>query len=266
MTTHRNRAGGAGAARTPRRLFVLALGLVCAGAIPSAALATAKPVTVSYKVPVRQGALASGRTVAATAMVANPRRNMSGWWSPQTVGAVIRTGVNASSKKPYTAQGYRCTRAVRGDVTSFTCNLRGADVPISVKLTFAVKYARGRLGSTSAGGQDPTVPVVMNVTGLPAHSDVALVFGQAFNAPYPGSILSFHSDSGATLSMPHDGVVILGDRATVDATLTSAVDITEGASAFNGIATVPTGATLTVGVNGHRPVTVDSGQFSLPLS
>ena len=95
---------------------------------PAGALAV-KPIRKSYAVQVKPMALASASTVKASVIVTAPEAKVSSWWSAGTVSAVVRKGVNGGYQRPYAAQGYRCTPVVRGEKTSFTCKLVGADDP-----------------------------------------------------------------------------------------------------------------------------------------
>jgi hypothetical protein len=125
----------------------IALGiLACLVFVPAAALA-AKTTTVNYTVTVKPLALAKGKTVKAKAVVTAPESKVKDWWSQKTVAAVVRKGVNGGYQSPYKSEGYSCTPVVRGEKTSFTCKLRGADVPTTIKLTFTVVYR----GDTSSG-------------------------------------------------------------------------------------------------------------------
>lgn len=112
-----------------------------AAALPAAGLAaTAKPVTYNYNVSVKKLALASGTNVKAKVVVSAPEAKVKGWWSQATVAKVVRKGVNGGYQRPYKAEGYNCGVVVRGEKTNFTCNLHGADVPTSIRLTFSVVY------------------------------------------------------------------------------------------------------------------------------
>jgi hypothetical protein len=118
-----------------------ALAGTCAAVLPGAGLAAAaKPLTVSYNVTVKPLALAHGTTVRAKATVTSPEATVKSWWSQKTVAAVVRKGVNGGRQTPYSSEGFRCTPVVRGETTSFTCKLVGADVPTTVRLTFAVIF------------------------------------------------------------------------------------------------------------------------------
>lgn len=124
----------------------LALAGVCLAALPGAAFA-AKPLTVSYKVTVKPLALARGNTVKVKATVTSPEAKVKSWWSQKTVAAVVRKGVNGGYQRPYSSEGYRCKVVVRGELTSYTCTLTGADVPTVIRLNFAVTFR----GATRSG-------------------------------------------------------------------------------------------------------------------
>lgn len=124
---------------------VLLAALACLALIPAAALA-AKAITVNYTVTVKAGALAHGKTVKAKAVVTAPEAKVKSWWSQKTVATVVRKGVNGGYQKPYKSEGYNCTPVVRGEKTSFTCKLRGADVPTGITLTFTVVYRGAKHG------------------------------------------------------------------------------------------------------------------------
>ena len=64
----------------------------------------------------------------------------SRFWSRNTIGKVVRKGVNNGYEMPYWAQGYSCTPVMDGNVAHFTCKLRGADVPTTVTLRFSATY------------------------------------------------------------------------------------------------------------------------------
>lgn len=123
------------------RVGAVALGLVtaCLAVLPGGALA-AKPLTKSYSVTVKPIALAHGKTVKAKATITSPEAKVKSWWSQKTVAAVVRKGVNGGYQRPYSSEGYSCKPVVKGETTSFTCTLRGADVPTTIRLTFAVVY------------------------------------------------------------------------------------------------------------------------------
>lgn len=134
---------------------VVASGVACAAIVPASAMAAPavkKPQTVSYNVPVKPLALASGKTVKATAVVTSPQANVSNWWNQKTVNAVVRKGVNGGYQSPYQAQGYQCVPKVKpqsngSSITSFNCKLQGADVPTTVRLSYNVVYR----GDTASG-------------------------------------------------------------------------------------------------------------------
>jgi hypothetical protein len=126
----------------------LAVAGVVAAACPVSGLAAAaKPLTVSYSVVVKPLALAHGTTVKVKATITSPEAKVKGWWSKKSVTTVVRKGVNGGFQSPYSSEGYRCTPKVRGELTSFTCKLQGADVPTTVRLSFAVVYR----GDTASG-------------------------------------------------------------------------------------------------------------------
>ena len=110
-------------------------------ALPGVALAASpRPIATSYNVSVNRNALASGTTVKVKVTVTSPEAKVKSWWSRAAVTAVVRKGVNGGRQSPYSSEGYRCTPVVRGETTSFTCKLTGADVSTTVRLTFAVIY------------------------------------------------------------------------------------------------------------------------------
>ena len=127
-----------------------AVGLVGASValMPAAALASS-PSTIhtNQKVNVKSMALAKGHSVNTQIDVQNPESRVSDWWSRPTVAKVIQKGVNGGYQRPYQSEGFRCSPIVRGETTSFTCKLRGADVPTIVTLKFNVVYR----GDTASG-------------------------------------------------------------------------------------------------------------------
>jgi hypothetical protein len=131
-------------ARNPHtRIAGAALALACAGvaALPGAGLAaTPQRISTNYVVSVNSTALAKGSTVKVKGTVTSPESKVKSWWSQKTVATVVRKGVNGGRQTPYSSEGYRCTPVVRGETTSFTCKLTGADVPTKVQLTFAVIF------------------------------------------------------------------------------------------------------------------------------
>ncbi len=132
--------------RRARCLGLLTLGAALLASMPAGALA-AKSIRKSYAVQVKPMALAKGNTVKVNVIVTAPEAKVRSWWSANTVSAVARKGVNGGYQRPYLAEGYRCTPVVRGEKTSFTCKLVGADVPTTVRLTFTVVYR----GDTASG-------------------------------------------------------------------------------------------------------------------
>jgi hypothetical protein len=127
-----------------------ALGLVGASValMPAAALASSpSSINRNQNVNVKAMALAKGHTVKTQVNVQNPERQVSNWWSQPTVARIVQKGVNGGYQRPYQSQGFRCTPVVKGETTSFTCKLRGADVPTIVTLKFNVVYR----GDTASG-------------------------------------------------------------------------------------------------------------------
>jgi hypothetical protein len=129
--------------RHVRRLAALGLVAATAGAAvaPAAHAGEAQTTTVRYSVTVKQGALENGRTVRARAVVTNPEASVADWWGRSAITSVVRRAVNGGIQEPFGAQGFRCTPRVSGATTSYTCRLRGADVPTTIRLTFAVRFA-----------------------------------------------------------------------------------------------------------------------------
>jgi hypothetical protein len=127
--------------------LVATLGAGALPAVSSAATTTTTKKTSTYHIAVNKGILAGGAdTVTVKAVVSNPQKNVSDWYSRSTIQKVVRAGVNQKIQKPYTSQGYRCTPTLDGSMNAstarFTCKLQGADVPTSVTLTFTVPYAQ----------------------------------------------------------------------------------------------------------------------------
>jgi hypothetical protein len=149
LENHESPARVAPTGRLRRRARCLGLLILSAALLASMAAAAlaAKPIQKSYAVQVKPLALASGNTVKANVIVTAPEAKVRSWWSAKTVSAVVRKGVNGGYQSPYRAEGYRCTPVVRGEKTSFTCKLMGADVPTTVRLTFTVVYR----GDTASG-------------------------------------------------------------------------------------------------------------------
>jgi hypothetical protein len=125
--------------------LVAALG---AGAVLPAAGQAATTTTTKtsvYNISVNKGVLAGGgNTVRAKVVVTNPQASVSDWYSRATIQKVVRKGVNNGIQKTYRSQGYRCVPVLDGSMNAstarFTCELRGADVPTSVKLTYKVAF------------------------------------------------------------------------------------------------------------------------------
>jgi hypothetical protein len=134
-------SNGPTAAGRVRGVALAAALAALAAALPAAGVAaTAKPVTYNYNVSVNKLALARGTNVKAKAVVTFPEAKVKSWWSQATVAKVVRKGVNGGFQRPYKTQGYNCGVVVKGATTRFTCNLHGADVATSIRLTFAVVY------------------------------------------------------------------------------------------------------------------------------
>jgi hypothetical protein len=137
---------------TSRRLRskAAALGLVGASValMPAAAMASSpSSLHRTQNVNVRAMALAKGHTVTTQVDVQSPESRVSEWWSRPSVAEVVRKGVDGGYQRPYRSQGFSCTPVVKGQTTSFTCKLRGADVPTIVTLRFNVVYR----GDTRSG-------------------------------------------------------------------------------------------------------------------
>ncbi len=135
---------GRGNRRTARKgrfaVFTLAALAALAALPPAGEAAQPRTATYNYNVSVNKLALAKGTNVKAKAVVSAPEAKVKGWWSQATVAKVVRKGVNGGYQRPYKSEGYRCAVVVHGETTSFTCTLHGADVPTSIRLTFAVVY------------------------------------------------------------------------------------------------------------------------------
>ena len=127
-----------------------ALGLVGASValMPAAALASApSSIHRTQNVNVTPMALAQGHTVKTQVDVQNPESRVAQWWSRPSVDKVVQKGVDGGYQRPYESQGFRCTPVIKGETTSFTCKLRGADVPTIVTLKFNLVYR----GDTRSG-------------------------------------------------------------------------------------------------------------------
>ena len=111
---------------------------------PAVSHAGIQDVNKTYKVTVNPTVLVAGNQIGVKVLVTQPESTVSQWWSASTVAKVVRAGINNGLEQPYQSQGYRCTPKVvqRPDttVTSFTCILRGADVPTTAKLYFTALY------------------------------------------------------------------------------------------------------------------------------
>jgi hypothetical protein len=111
---------------------------------PARSHAGIQDVNKTYKVTVNSTVLVAGNQIGVKVLVKQPESSVSGWWSSSTVTKVVRAGINNGLEQPYQSQGYRCTPKVvkRPDttVTSFTCTLRGADVPTTSTLYFTALY------------------------------------------------------------------------------------------------------------------------------
>ena len=127
-----------------------AVGLVGASValMPAAALASSpSTIHMNQEVNVKPMALAKGHSVNTQIDVKNPESSVSNWWSRSTVAKVVQKGVDGGYQSPYQSEGFRCSPIVRGETTTFTCKLRGADVPTIVTLKFNVVYR----GDTASG-------------------------------------------------------------------------------------------------------------------
>jgi hypothetical protein len=103
--------------------------------------ATTVKQTSTYTITVNKGVLAGGgNTVRAKVVVTNPQKSVSNWYSRATIQKVVRKAANQGIQKPFTYQGYRLVPVLNGNTAKFTGNLRGGDVPTTVKLTFTVPF------------------------------------------------------------------------------------------------------------------------------
>lgn len=259
-------------ARRPITAVALVLAAGCFAAIPSAALA-ASSKTVNYKVSVNPGVLARGRTVKANAKITNPEPIVASWWSSATISTVVRAGVNGGYQRPYASLGYRCTPVVRASTTSYSCKLRGADVPTSIELTFAVQFRIGFGGSQSQPGVASTqqfeFPIVVKISGQPADQTTVLALANAVIDPYPTTIASvplYQANAPSLMDLPENAIVISSGPDPLNASLETAIRITDGSTSLKGSATLRAGTTLTISVNGRPAVPVSAGAFSIPLS
>jgi hypothetical protein len=125
-----------------------------AGAVlPAAgqAATTTTTRTSAYDISVDPGVLAGGgHTVRAKVVVTDPDRSVRDWYSRTTVEKVVRKAVNGQIQQPYRSQGYRCVPVLDGSMNAstarFTCKLRGADVPTTVRLTFTAAFKPATAG------------------------------------------------------------------------------------------------------------------------
>ncbi len=134
-------------ARRRRTGAVLGAAGLSLALLPAAAMASTTTTRETYRVNVKPMALAHGSTVKTNVSVTNPEKRVSDWWSQKTVSNVVRKGVNGGFQRPYQSQGFACTPMIKGETTSFTCKLKGADVPTIVTLKFNVVYR----GDTASG-------------------------------------------------------------------------------------------------------------------
>ena len=127
----------------------LAATIAAGAAVPVAQAATTTTTTTTrtsvYHVAVNDGILAGGGDVVRVkSVVTNPEPSVRDWYSRSTIQKVVRKGVNNQYQKPYNSQGYRCVPVLDGSMSAstarFTCTLRGADVPTTVKVTFTVPF------------------------------------------------------------------------------------------------------------------------------
>jgi hypothetical protein len=125
--------------------LVATLGAAALAPATGLAATTTTTKTSTYNISVDKGVLAGGAsTIKAKAVVSNPQKNVSDWYSRATIQTVVRKAVDGRYQKPYQSEGYRCVPSLDGSMNAstanFTCKLQGADVPTSVKLTFSVPF------------------------------------------------------------------------------------------------------------------------------
>jgi hypothetical protein len=135
---------------TPSKRLVAATmiaALAAGAALPaiSDAATTTVTRTSNYHISVNPGVLApGGSTVNAKAVVSNPQKTVSNWYSRATIQKVVRKAADEGIQKPFNYQGYRCVPVLDGSMNAstarFTCKLNGADVPTTVKLTFTIPF------------------------------------------------------------------------------------------------------------------------------
>ena len=117
-------------------------------AVPAAQAATTtttKTRTSIYHIRVNDGILAGGGDVVRVkSVVTNPEQSVRNWYSRSTIQKVVRKGVHHQIQAPYNSQGYRCVPVLNGSMSAstakFTCQLRGGDVPTTVKVTYTVPF------------------------------------------------------------------------------------------------------------------------------
>jgi hypothetical protein len=117
--------------------------LLTAAALPAVSDAATTNVkqTPGYTVTVDKGVLAGGgATVKAKVVVTDPEKRVSGWYGRATIQKVVRKAANQGIERPFTYQGYRIVPVLNGNTAKYTGNLRGGDVPTTVKLTFTVPF------------------------------------------------------------------------------------------------------------------------------
>ena len=137
-----------------RTLAAALIAVIGAGAaVPAAQAATTTTTTRTsvYHINVNDGILAGGgNVVRAKVVVKNPEPSVRSWYKRSTVQKVVRKGVNNQIQKPYRSQGYRCVPVLDGSMNAstahFTCKLRGADVPTTVKITYTAAFKPATAG------------------------------------------------------------------------------------------------------------------------
>jgi hypothetical protein len=121
--------------------MIAAIGAGAALPAVSDAATTNVKQTSTYTITVNKGVLAGGaNTVKAKVVVTNPEQRVSNWYSRATIQKVVRKAANQGIERPFTYQGYRLVPVLKGNTASFTGNLRGGDVPTTVKLTFTIPF------------------------------------------------------------------------------------------------------------------------------
>ncbi|HTX11660.1 MAG TPA: hypothetical protein VME22_23765 [Solirubrobacteraceae bacterium] len=198
--------------------------MVCLTIFPGLALASSSDsVGRHYDIPVGRHALVSERTIAATALVADPQEGASGWWSRQSVRSVVREGEDSRGQPA--SRGYICLPAVQMSTTRFTCLLNVAGAVTSVKLTFALRYSQDANSVEQSNTPSPgTFTVDVDVIGQPARATTALIYNAA-NEPYasPSSDgTTVKATAGMYLEVPRGGLVI----SALDTPLNAAIHTT----------------------------------------